>query len=621
MELERTEDMDDLSCNLEKCVSSSIPPGWIREVRQRKAGKTAGKLDVYIISPRGQKFRSRASLHAFLLQSGEGKLDIGLFDFTTSKDEFTTSQTPSLREKQRRRKKKQANGEQEQMDEKLNPPPNKSQRASSSHRSPPKDRKVEAAEDSRSINSAVTRVPEVCEDETNEAAKGCSETAPSVLEKDVKVQKSPQRVGLLREKLLRLAPSNNHQNTLFFHKSEQTHSQPSVPTLNVEAATETENEDETVPDTDGTQVHSDVGGVSNSEVEADADRPRDEKEEVLLPNISNGSCTPVRDSQNKSKSLEDKRKTSPYFNGKTHRDGLSPPRRKAFKKWTPPRSPFNLVQETLFHDPWKLLVATIFLNKTSGKMAIPVLWQFFERYPSAEVTREANWKPMSELMKPLGLYELRAKTLIRLSAAIASTPICIPPDTTPVRESHCQLVTPMIFPIISDSARLWTSTQRIPRLNPLHPPLVPKRTVSLETPAVHHHNHQRTLIMQRREHFRCHQVWRKPFYGTTGEREEYRKELREQLKGQMEEKCAALKLQVAGKAREAEDLKAVVCLSLSSEREQRIQHSKAMTAYRDENKRLMEQSWRDRALTRSQEATRERKLLRLNPINWSGTLK
>uniref|UniRef100_A0A3P9NYV6 Methyl-CpG-binding domain protein 4 n=1 Tax=Poecilia reticulata TaxID=8081 RepID=A0A3P9NYV6_POERE len=108
-----------------------------------------------------------------------------------------------------------------------------------------------------------------------------------------------------------------------------------------------------------------------------------------------------------SKNLESRRKTSPYFR-------LSPPRRKSLRKWTPPRSPFNLIQETLFHDPWKLLVATIFLNKTR-KMAIPVLWVFFERYPSAEVTREADWKPMSELMKPLGLYELRAKTIIRFS--------------------------------------------------------------------------------------------------------------------------------------------------------------------------------------------------------------
>ena len=35
-------------------------------------------------------------------------------------------------------------------------------------------------------------------------------------------------------------------------------------------------------------------------------------------------------------------------------------------KWHPPRSPFNLVQEQLYRDPWKVLVATIFLNKTSG---------------------------------------------------------------------------------------------------------------------------------------------------------------------------------------------------------------------------------------------------------------
>jgi hypothetical protein len=39
-------------------------------------------------------------------------------------------------------------------------------------------------------------------------------------------------------------------------------------------------------------------------------------------------------------------------------------------KWTPPRSPFNLVQEHLHHDPWQLLVATIFLNRTQGKFHI-----------------------------------------------------------------------------------------------------------------------------------------------------------------------------------------------------------------------------------------------------------
>ena len=35
-------------------------------------------------------------------------------------------------------------------------------------------------------------------------------------------------------------------------------------------------------------------------------------------------------------------------------------------KWTPPKSPYNLVQESLYHDPWKLLIGTIFLNRTTG---------------------------------------------------------------------------------------------------------------------------------------------------------------------------------------------------------------------------------------------------------------
>ena len=43
--------------------------------------------------------------------------------------------------------------------------------------------------------------------------------------------------------------------------------------------------------------------------------------------------------------------------------------------------------------------------------------------------------------------------------------------------------------------------QSLHRLNPLHPPLVPKRTVCLETLAVHHHNQQRSLCMQRKEHY------------------------------------------------------------------------------------------------------------------------
>ncbi|KAK3103518.1 hypothetical protein FSP39_019827 [Pinctada imbricata] len=103
---------------------------------------------------------------------------------------------------------------------------------------------------------------------------------------------------------------------------------------------------------------------------------------------------------------------SPYFiNGQfmprpeLHRD----------VKWTPPKSPYGLVQESLYHDPWKLLIATIFLNRTTGKAAIPLLWKFLNRWPNADKARKADWRDIAKLLNPLGLHEKRAKIIIRFS--------------------------------------------------------------------------------------------------------------------------------------------------------------------------------------------------------------
>ncbi|KAL6119157.1 mbd4 [Pungitius sinensis] len=346
-------------------ATSTLPFGWSREVRQRKAGKTAGKVDIYITSPRGQRFRSRASLLAFLLKDGEGSVDMKLFGFTASKDDVAPSSQAS-KGKRRGRQKRHANGQQGTTEEP--PPPNEPERAASS---PRRD-----AEDGGAV-------PPTAQEEEEEEGVGPRET--------------PQWGGRLRAKLHGPPPCGERQDPPEAQRDEEADSRPSVPALRCDPPAQGEEGGE-----EGTDPE--VGGH------------RGEGEEGLSPAIPGGSRTPRR------KSKDDKRKTSPYFSRKPFREGLSPPRRKAFRKWTPPRSPYNLVQETLFHDPWRLLVATIFLNKTSGKMAIPVLWQFFERYPSAEATRRADWRPLCDLMKPLGLNELRAKTLVRFSDEYVSKP-------------------------------------------------------------------------------------------------------------------------------------------------------------------------------------------------------
>ncbi|XP_063436009.1 uncharacterized protein DDB_G0283697-like [Mytilus trossulus] len=84
-------------------------------------------------------------------------------------------------------------------------------------------------------------------------------------------------------------------------------------------------------------------------------------------------------------------------------------------KWTPPKSPFNLVQESLYHDPWKLLIGTIFLNRTTGTAAIPLLWKFFNKWSNPDEARRADPAAVSKLLTPLGLHTKRAQIIIRFS--------------------------------------------------------------------------------------------------------------------------------------------------------------------------------------------------------------
>ncbi|KAK7884868.1 hypothetical protein WMY93_027991 [Mugilogobius chulae] len=352
------QDKDYLPCG------SSLPPGWTREVRQRKTGKTAGKLDVCFISPHGQRFRSMTSLQAFLQKNGEKNCDLNMFEFSST----------DTKAKSKRKYNRVCNKE-------INGLPDKAY-------SPQSSELLFADDKNQMCKKGDIIAPDILDE--CDIKDHMHTSIHATFENEVTSGRSPLRGGLLKEKLL-VATGLKDKETASSHSL--------VPSLHVELASESENEQ------DVALIHT---GIVNSS-------SRETEEQVLSPHISVGSCSPARDSQNKPRKLDDNRKTSPYFSKINIRDCPSPPRRKVFKKWTPPRSPFNLVQETLFHDPWKLLVATIFLNKTSGKMAIPVMWQFFEDYPTAELAREADWKLISEILKPLGLYKLRAKIIIRFS--------------------------------------------------------------------------------------------------------------------------------------------------------------------------------------------------------------
>src|SRR4051812_39010716 len=66
-------------------------------------------------------------------------------------------------------------------------------------------------------------------------------------------------------------------------------------------------------------------------------------------------------------------------------------------------------------DPWKMLVCCILLNRTQRKQVDRVVDGLFRWYPTAERMTEAETPHLWKVLRPLGLWQQRAATLVRFS--------------------------------------------------------------------------------------------------------------------------------------------------------------------------------------------------------------
>ena len=83
--------------------------------------------------------------------------------------------------------------------------------------------------------------------------------------------------------------------------------------------------------------------------------------------------------------------------------------------WLPPVSPYGLIQETLWPDGWKILVACIMLNCTTRRAAEKVIPKVFRKYPTAEELAEADPEELSKIIAELGFKNKRTRILIEFS--------------------------------------------------------------------------------------------------------------------------------------------------------------------------------------------------------------
>ncbi len=76
---------------------------------------------------------------------------------------------------------------------------------------------------------------------------------------------------------------------------------------------------------------------------------------------------------------------------------------------------FGLMQERLAHDPFRLLIATIFLNKTPGERAMPIFYQLMSRYPTPLDLANAEVSDITSIIYGLGFQNQRARKCVAMA--------------------------------------------------------------------------------------------------------------------------------------------------------------------------------------------------------------
>lgn len=73
------------------------------------------------------------------------------------------------------------------------------------------------------------------------------------------------------------------------------------------------------------------------------------------------------------------------------------------------------VQLGLGGDPWRVMLASIMLNRTSIVQVRPVLQDFLNRWPFPEQLAEADPADVADVMRTLGLHNQRGRRLVQLA--------------------------------------------------------------------------------------------------------------------------------------------------------------------------------------------------------------
>lgn len=159
------------------------------------------------------------------------------------------------------------------------------------------------------------------------------------------------------------------------------------------------------------------------------------------------------------------------------------------------------------------------------------------------------------------------------------------------------------------------------RVNPLQPPTVPRRTVSMQTSKATQHNKSRALKMQRDQFSEFHAIWAEPIYGSPSKKEKYRSNIRAVLKRQFTENEAANKQERAQEVAYTNQVLSQDDRDRLAELDKKIKRLTEGINVTRKNQELLHAYEEKTKLERRETWAVEAALLRMFPINPRQTLK
>jgi len=120
---------------------------------------------------------------------------------------------------------------------------------------------------------------------------------------------------------------------------------------------------------------------------------------------------------------------------------------------------------------------------------------------------------------------------------------------------------------------------------------------------------------------RQHENWSLPIYGNFTEREQFMQGYRSYLKSQMDEKSWRKRQEFDSSVQNTKKSWEETQIAIQADREADVTKKMNRRVYRDENKKLMEEVEEKKKLSQENTIEQERRLVKLDPINWSRTLR